>query len=63
MKPLKYITIICFLLFINKELIAQTDTAQKISLHLNNASYLTLVKNIESQTEFHFFYDTALFAS
>jgi CarboxypepD_reg-like domain/TonB-dependent Receptor Plug Domain len=63
MKPLKYITIICFLLFINKELIAQTDTAQKISLHLNNASYLTLVKNIESQTEFHFFYDSALFAS
>ncbi len=59
MKPIKYLLYICFLLFTYSQLNAQVDTAQKISLSLNNASLFELVKSIESQTEFHFYFDTS----
>ena len=60
MKPFKQLFSICFLLFICSQLHAQVDTAQKnINLTLNNASLFELVKNIESQSEYHFYFDTS----
>jgi hypothetical protein len=61
MKLNKYIVFLCLIIFANTTLLyAQTDTTQKISLQLSNATYQELIKNIESNTEFHFFYDDTL---
>jgi len=38
---------------------AQSDTSSKISLELNNASLYSVVEKIESQTYFHFYYDSS----
>jgi hypothetical protein len=38
---------------------AQSDTSSKISLEVNNASLYSVVEKIESQTYFHFYYDSS----
>jgi len=38
---------------------AQSDTSSKISLELNNVSLHSVVEKIESQTYFHFYYDSS----
>jgi hypothetical protein len=37
---------------------AQSDTSSKISLSLNKVGLSSLITNIESQTYFHFYYDS-----
>jgi hypothetical protein len=59
MKPLKRIVVICFLVLASSQMKAQIDTSQKISLSLNNASIHELVKSIEAQSEYRFYFDTA----
>ena len=59
MKPFKYILVFGFLIFSSLKGQAQLDSTQKINLALNNASIQELVKNMESQTEYHFYFDTA----
>ena len=46
-------------LFLASTSYAQSDTSSKISLEVNNASLYSLVEKIESQTYFHFFYDSS----
>ena len=59
MKQFKYTFLLCFLLIASTQINAQLDTAQKITLSLNNVSLNDLVKNIEDQTEFRFYFDSA----
>lgn len=58
MKLSKFILYTTFLLAISFGVNAQSDSSQKISLSLHNANIEELVKSIEAQTEFHFYYDT-----
>ena len=59
MKQLKFTFLLCLFLIASNHIHAQLDTAQKISLSLNNASLFDLVKSIEDQTEYRFYFDTA----
>jgi len=59
MNPFKYILVIGFFIFSSLKVEAQLDSTQKINLALNNASIQELIINIESQTEYHFYFDTA----
>jgi CarboxypepD_reg-like domain/TonB-dependent Receptor Plug Domain len=54
----KYIIVLIALLLASSSY-AQSDTSAKISLELTNASIGTVVSKIESQTYFHFYYDTS----
>jgi len=46
-------------LFLASTSYAQSDTSSKISLDVNNASLYSVVEKIESQTYFHFYYDSS----
>ena len=59
MKLFSRILVICILVFTSSQIQAQVDTSQKISLSLNNASIHELVKSIEAQSEYRFYFDTA----
>ena len=59
MQSLKHIVIVCFITLLSLPMNAQSDSSNKISLTLNNASLRELVTKIEAQTDFHFYYDTA----
>ena len=45
-------------LFMASTSYAQSDTSSKINLNLNKVGLNSLITNIESQTYFHFYYDS-----
>jgi hypothetical protein len=59
MQSLKHIVIVCFLSLMSIQIYAQSDSSNKISLTITNASLKELVTKIEAQTDFHFYFDTA----
>ena len=59
---LKYI-IVCLSIINASNSFAQSDTSATLTLDLKSASLSTVVRSIESQTYFHFFYDSASIGS
>ena len=59
---LKYI-IVCLSIINASNSFAQSDTSATLTLDLKSASLSTVVSSIESQTYFHFFYDSASIGS
>ena len=60
----KYLKVYCVLIisFFSTSLFSQTDTSYKVSLHFNQAGIEEVIKQIESQTKLHFFYNPSLFS-
>jgi hypothetical protein len=59
MQSFKHLVIVCFLSLMSIQIHAQSDSSNKISLTITNASLKELVAKIEAQTDFHFYFDTA----
>jgi len=59
----KYWFLVILFITVNISLKAQTDSSQRISLNLTNASLNELISKIESQTDFHFYYDSTQMGS
>ena len=56
-----YFTII--FLFVTKLLLAQNTSGKKVSVNFNQAGIDAVVKELESQSGYHFYYDHAQFDS